>query len=137
MKALKKQNAELIELVKKDKENNDKVNTYLQAKVPDMSDYFPLKDSAALERFLDTSDGLYPLRRAEFSNMLLNIVDDKPKKIRAGILKSFFALEFIKCHTWPTNRYKFICNCPVFLSKNYLSLIMLVSFPLQETQAHG
>lgn len=100
----RKQNEELLSLVRDQNAKNKKMNSYLMAKVPDMNDYFPLRDSATLDRFLDEWDGLYPLRRSEFYNLLLTCASDKKNLFGTSILNTFFSSEYISSHTWPTNR---------------------------------
>lgn len=102
--ATRKQNDLLIEMFQEHKEENRKMSSYLQARITNLSQYFPLKDSATLELFLDESDGLFPLRRAEFYNWLLPCVTDKKNRFGTAILNTFFTKEFVKTHTWPTYR---------------------------------
>lgn len=91
------------------KDENAKVNGYLKTKIPNMAEFFPLKDSESLERFLDSSDGLFHLRRAEFANLLIPCVSEKKNLFGTAVLNSLFSDEFVKTHSWPTNRYyKFI-----------------------------
>ena len=99
-----KKNEEIENLLLEQKNNNKNINSYLMAKIPDMNEFFPLKDDNQLNRFLDNSDGLYPLRRAEFYNMLYNIRTEKKNQFGTAILKTFFSMEYIKTHKWPCNK---------------------------------
>ena len=96
----------IIKLLLDQKEENKKVRSLVEAKIPDLKEFFPLKDSAALDRFLDQSDGLYPLRRSQFYNMLLLCVHEKQNTFGTSILKAFFSPDYIKTHRWPTYSYR-------------------------------
>lgn len=102
--ATRNQNDLLVKMFKEQKEDNQRMNAFLHSKIPDMNDYFPLKDTAAMDRFLDEWDGLYPLKRSEFYNMLINCVSEKPNLFGTAILNTFFSEEFIKTHSWPSAR---------------------------------
>ena len=106
--ANKLQNDLIIQLLKEQRGDSRKMETILQTKVPDLSQYFPLKDSAALERFLDDKDGQYKLRASEFYNLLRCCITDKKNKFSTAILKTFFSPEYIATHSWPTTRYNIV-----------------------------
>ena len=102
LQAIKKENKTIIELLNKSRDENRKVNSYLQANIPDMKSFFPLQDEEMLQRFLDETDGLFPLRRQEFCNMILPCVTDKKNSFGTAILNTFFSKNFIKTHSWPS-----------------------------------
>ena len=83
---------------------NDRMNSYLKSKIPNMTEYFPLRDSNSVERFLDNSDGLFNLRRSEFENMLIPCIHEKKNLFGTAVLKAFFSNEFIQTHSWPTQK---------------------------------
>ena len=102
----RKQNDEIIELLKLQNERSQKMDSYLQAKIPDMGKYFPLKDIETLNNFLDDSDGLYALRRAEFYNYLMCTppeANQKKNLFGTAIIKTLFSNEFLRITTWPAN----------------------------------
>ena len=102
--ATRRQNDILLELLKCQKKENSKLNSYLQAKLPNLGDYFPLKDSPTLARFMDNSDGLFSLRRGEMYNLMLTCVHEKKNIFATSLLNTFFSTEFIMTHTWPTHK---------------------------------
>ena len=100
--ATRRQNDILLELLRCQKEENSKLNAYLQAKLPNMGEFFPLKDGETLQRFMDNSDGLFSIRRGEMYNLMFTCVSDKSNLFGTAILKTFFSQNFINTHTWPT-----------------------------------
>lgn len=102
--ASRRHNEMFIELFQKQQEDNKKMISYLEEKIPDMSDYFPLKNDAALERFMDKSDGFYHLRRAEFYNMLVSHRSNKDNLFATTLMRRCFSKKFIRFHTWPGPR---------------------------------
>ena len=100
-----KQNAKLEELLMAQKEENRKLNSFVNSKIPDLSKIFPLKDSAALEEFLDDSDArLYDLRRAELPNYIDPCVGLKQNLFSTALMRMLFSPNFIINHSWPSNR---------------------------------
>lgn len=100
----RKQSDVILSLLLEQREENRKLSSFLKAKIPDMNKYFPIKDNETLARFLDESDGLYPLRRAEFYNMVQNCNHDKKNLFATSLLYTCFSEEYIRNHTWPTNK---------------------------------
>lgn len=94
----------MMELLIEEKEENKKLKTYLKSKVPDISNFFPLKNAASVERFLDESDGLFHLRYAEFENMFGPCIHKKKNIFGTSLLNAFFSDEFVKTYSWPTHR---------------------------------
>ena len=68
-----------------------------------MGKYFPLPDDQTLLRFLDDSEGLYALKRAEFYNHLLKCLSTKKNLFGNHLMKLLFSGNFLKTHAWPTN----------------------------------
>lgn len=101
----RKQNDEILSLSKQQKEENKKRNSLLETKVPDLKEYFPVKDSATLRRFLDESDGLFPVRRSLFYDMCHMCVHKKQNLFGTALLRSCFSQEYINSHVWPSKRY--------------------------------
>lgn len=100
----RKQNDELLTLTKGQKTENQKMNTFLQAKIPDIKKYFPIPDTATLRQFLDDSDGLFALKRSEFYNMCSCCAHEKKNLFGTAVLRNFFAQSYINTHIWPTKR---------------------------------
>ena len=97
----RQQNDVFISLFKKQQEDNQKMRSYIESKIPNIKDYFPLKDDAAIDRFFDKSDGQFELRRSEFYNMLCQFHIDKENLFATSLLRSCFSKKIIKTHTWP------------------------------------
>ena len=99
----RKQNEIIIELLNQQKKDNSNMNAYIQAKIPAMGKYFPLPDVDTLMRFMDDSDGLYSIRRAEFFNYLTNCATNKKNLFGTAIMQTLFSNDFLRVTTWPTN----------------------------------
>ena len=103
----RKKNDIIIEMLTCQREHNQKMNSYVQAKIPNMNEYFPLPDRQTLLRFLDPSDGLYPLRRAEFYNFLVTNLSNKNNLFGTALMRSLFSGNFLKTQTWPPNNTRY------------------------------
>ena len=99
----RKQNEEIIQLLKQQKVDNQQRNTYLEAKIPDLSHYFPLPDIETLDQFMDKSDGLFPLKRGEFYSLLMSCRHPKKSTFATSLVKTLFSNEFLRITTWPPN----------------------------------
>lgn len=74
-----------------------------------MDKFFPIKDDASLEKFLDKTEGDFPEKRDAFENMLyLNVTKNLKLKrpFEASLLAVLFSRDFISSHRWPGPRYK-------------------------------
>ena len=100
--ATRKQNEVLLSLLTEQRQENRKMCSYIEAQIPDINHYFPVKDDEALNRFFDESDGRYPLRRSEFYNLLMSCLNDKENLMRTSMLKTFFSQKYINTHVWPS-----------------------------------
>ena len=72
-----------------------------------IDDYFPIQDDSYVTRFLDKSDGLFPLKREEFENYIYCNVTRSLKLKRpfeANLLSAVFTRQFISSHRWPGPR---------------------------------
>ena len=83
-------------------EDNQKLISQVKIKIPDMSTYFPLPDSATLARFLDESDGMYEHRTAELENLLILCLSNKKNLFGTSLINTFFSTSYINTHSWPT-----------------------------------
>lgn len=99
---IKKQNKIIIEMLQDSKEENRKINTYVQGEIPDIKQFFPLKNDEDIDKFFDNSDGLLNQRRKEFCNMIMPCAHEKKNLFGTALLKKFFSMEFINTHQWPT-----------------------------------
>lgn len=74
---------------------------------PNVNEYFPVKNDANLTRFLDKSDGRFPLRREMFENFLYGNVTMNMRLKRpfeATLLSTLFSREYISSHKWPAQK---------------------------------
>lgn len=92
----------LISMANDQKEENRELLGRVKAKIPDMSEFFPLPDSKTLDRFLDESDGMYSHRVAQLESMILPCISVKQNLFGTALLNTFFSQEFINSHSWPT-----------------------------------
>lgn len=100
----KKQNEQILEILANEQHHNGKVRSYLEAKIPDIDEFFPVRDNKTLERFLDESDGLYPLRRSELMNRLYLCSAERKNIFATSVLNSLFSDNYINTHAWPTHK---------------------------------
>lgn len=105
--ANKKQQDVMMSLLIEQRDENRKMSSIFKARIPDINQFFPIKNNDDLARFLDTSDGLYPLRRSEFYNRILSLLSDKNNLFGTALLNSCFSEDYIKNHVWPTNGYDY------------------------------
>ena len=100
-----KQNIKLENMLVEQREENKKLNSFIDAKIPDLKHYFPLKDSESLMNFLDESNPeQYALRRSEFGNWVSNCCSKKKNLFASAMMKAFFDPSFILSHSWPSSR---------------------------------
>ena len=84
----------------------------------DISKYFPVKQDADLQSFLDKSDGQFDCRRVQFENFLYCNVTKSMKLKRtfeATLLSTLFSRDFISSHRWPGPRYGIIFSYNIYI----------------------
>lgn len=73
-----------------------------------IDNFFPIKDDAQLEKFLDKSDGDFQVRRDEFEHYLYCHVTRNLKLKRpfeTDLLSTVFNRDYISSHRWPGQWY--------------------------------
>lgn len=99
------QSEKLLNIMSSEREENRKIKSLARTNVPDMTNYFPLKNDESLAKFLDKSDiQQYDLRRAEFQHLIENCKSTKKNRFATGLFKALFSSDYILSHSWPTNR---------------------------------
>ena len=69
--------------------------------------YFPVRDDAHLQQFLNKTDGDFQVRREEFENLLyLNVTKSLKLKrpFETHLLAAIFSRDYISSHRWPGPR---------------------------------
>lgn len=86
------------------KEMKDDMKQYMfhiQMDRTDLSDFFPLENDEALERFMDKTHEDWEARKFGFYHLLFTTVTKQKKKFAAALLHTIFSRNFIATHRWP------------------------------------
>lgn len=72
-----------------------------QMRSVNITEVFPLENSAALEKYLN-KDPEYEDRKQQFFSVIIPVRSAKKKKFPNALLSAVFSLQFILDHRWPT-----------------------------------
>ena len=118
----RQQNEKIMEMLETQREDNHKMSSYLEAKIPEMGKKIPLPDMATLNRFVDDSDGVYALRRAELYSFLYSCRTSKKKLFGTSLMKTLFSENFLRNYSWPANNSR-ISDDPDVVPAEFVALI--------------